>query len=108
MATASSLNGEDRPNDAEASYWTQLAQKHWSKPVKTRKVKQEVINTELWEVLKKEDFHIRSLLILESLRLLEKYLLLAGPGLNIKLIILAIYGLVILKSPQTIMSCSSL
>ena len=50
--------------------WASLAQKHWAKPVKTKKVKIEVI--ELWDVLEQQDFEYQSLLILESLRLLEK------------------------------------
>ena len=52
--------------------WVSLAQKHWAKPVKTKKIKIEVIKTELWEVLEQENFEYQSLLILESLRLLEK------------------------------------
>ena len=54
------------------SYWAVLAKKHWSKPVKSRKVKNEVIKTELWDVLEQENFQYRSLLVLESLQLLEK------------------------------------
>ena len=54
------------------SYWAVLGKKHWVKPVKSRKVKNEVIKTELWDVLEQESFEYRSLLILESLQLLEK------------------------------------
>lgn len=57
----------------EESHWADLAQKHWSKPVKTRKVKSEVIRIELWDALEKEAFNSRSFLVLESLQLLEKY-----------------------------------
>lgn len=79
---ASSVREDDRPDVAELeeSQWTQLARKHWSKSLKTRKVKSEVIEAELWDVLEKEDFHLRSLLILESLQLLEKYLRLPQTG----------------------------
>lgn len=56
----------------EENRWAQLAKKHWAKPVKTRKVKNELIKTELWDVLDQDNFEYRSLLILESLQILEK------------------------------------
>ncbi|KAL8912743.1 MAG: hypothetical protein Q9171_002282 [Xanthocarpia ochracea] len=59
--------------------WTQLARKHWNKHTKTRKVKPDVIKKEIWDVLENEGFQFRSLLILESLHLLENYL---WPGYN--------------------------
>ena len=56
------------------SYWTQLAEKEWlRKSTKARKVRQEVVKTEIWDVLEKEDFGFRSLHLLENLQLLEKY-----------------------------------
>ena len=54
------------------SHWVVLGKKYWFKPVKSRKVKNEVLKTELWDVLEEESFEYRSLLILESLQLLEK------------------------------------
>ena len=57
----------------EDSHWTQLAKKYWSKPAKSKKVKPEVIKNEIWDVLEKEEFLSRSLLLLENLQLLEKY-----------------------------------
>ena len=74
MTTAAPLNEDDRPGVADhgESHWTGLAQKHWSKPVKTKTVKPAVIKTELWDVLEKEGFDFRILLTLESLQLLEK------------------------------------
>ena len=54
------------------SHWAALGKKHWSKPVNSRKIKNEVIKTELWDVLEQENFEYRSLVILESLQLLEK------------------------------------
>ena len=51
--------------------WASLAEKYWAKSVKT-KVKNEVIQSELWDVLEQHNFEYRSLLILESLQLLEK------------------------------------
>ena len=62
--------GEELEND---NRWTQLAQKHWAKPLKSGKVKTEVIKNEIWDVLEAEDFLFRSLLLLESSQLLEKY-----------------------------------
>ena len=72
MATAS-FREDEHPNvtDFEESHWTQLAKKYWLKRVRTRNIKPGIIKTELWDILEKE-FHIRSLLILESLQLLEK------------------------------------
>ncbi|MCJ1281245.1 hypothetical protein MMC26_000563 [Xylographa opegraphella] len=55
--------------------WKQLAETQWSKPsAKARKVRPEVVKTEIWDVLEKEGFAFRSLLILDNLQLLEKYL----------------------------------
>ena len=53
--------------------WTQLAQKHWLKPLISGKAKPELIKNEIWDVLEVEDFPLRSLLPLESSQLLEKY-----------------------------------
>ena len=53
--------------------WKQLAEAQWSKPsAKVRKVRQEVVKTEIWDVLEKEGFTFHSLLILDNLQLLEK------------------------------------
>ena len=60
--------------------WQKLAEKYWSKPTsKPRKVKADVVKSEIWDVLEKQDFDFWSLLILENLQLLEKYL---WPGYN--------------------------
>lgn len=74
MAPAT-LSEENEPlgvADLERSHWTELARKHWPKAVKSKKVQSVVIKTELWNALEMENYHVRSLLILESLRLLEK------------------------------------
>ncbi|KAL8723726.1 MAG: hypothetical protein Q9225_000021 [Loekoesia sp. 1 TL-2023] len=73
---------DDRPDvdDLEGeNRWTQLAGKYWGSSAKSRKVKDEVIKNEIWDVLENEGFPFRSLLILESLQLLESYL---WPGYN--------------------------
>ena len=55
------------------NYWTQLAEKEWLKqPNKARRVRQEVINTEIWDVLEKGGFDFKSLYLLENLQLLER------------------------------------
>ena len=73
----------DQPNvgdPGEDNHWAQLAKKHWPKAVRTKKTKPEVIKKEIWDVLEQEAFHFRSLLMLESLQLLEKYANFASLG----------------------------
>ena len=55
--------------------WAQIARDHWPKAVKSRKVRPDVIKNEIWDVLEQEAFHFRSLLMLENLQLLEKYVI---------------------------------
>ncbi|PCG97984.1 CWF11 family [Penicillium occitanis (nom. inval.)] len=64
--SVSDLEGDNR--------WAALAQKHWLKQSKIRKVKQDVIKNEIWDPLEAEGFTARSLLTLENLNILEKYL----------------------------------
>lgn len=76
MTEATTLRDGDQPGvgDLESDdHWAQLAKKHWPKAVESRKTKPEVIRKEIWDVLEQEAFHFRSLLMLESLQLLEKY-----------------------------------
>lgn len=56
----------------EDSPWLKLARTHWL-DVKVRKVKPDVIKKQLWDPLEAEGFTTRSLLILENLNVLEKY-----------------------------------
>lgn len=74
MAATTSPKEDELPGVADlgASHWTELARKHWSRPVKIGRVQTAVIETELWDALERENFHARSLLILETLQLLEK------------------------------------
>src|SRR4051794_28349501 len=57
--------------------FAQLAKKHWlktsKKPTKV-KVKPDIIKSEIWDVLEKENFAFKSLLVLENLQILERYL----------------------------------
>ena len=58
-----------------SNYWAELAGEHWaktSKASKAKKIKAEVIKKKIWDVLEQENFHFRSLLMLENLQLLEK------------------------------------
>ena len=55
--------------------WRELAEKNWSKSTtKVRKVHNDFLKSEIWDALEKEGFELRSLLVLESLQLLEQYL----------------------------------
>lgn len=68
------LSAEESHNE---SSFAQLAAKHWLKPSKKSakvKVKPDVIKKEVWDVLEQEDFSFRSLLTLENLHILEKYI----------------------------------
>ena len=55
--------------------FAQLAKKHWLKSSKKTtkvKVKPDVLKSEIWDVLEKENFAFKSLLVLENLQILEK------------------------------------
>ncbi|KAL8849100.1 MAG: hypothetical protein Q9221_005904 [Calogaya cf. arnoldii] len=77
MSTDTFTGGDSRPELEKPqgeNGWAQLARKHWNKPTKSRKVKPDVIKKEIWDILEKEGFQFPSLLVLESLQLLENYL----------------------------------
>jgi intron-binding protein aquarius len=69
---------DGRPTVADlqgGSPFAQLAKKHWLKSGKKAakvKVKPDVLKNEIWDVLEKEDFAYRSLLVLENLQILER------------------------------------
>jgi intron-binding protein aquarius len=65
--TVADLQGEN--------VFSQLAKKHWLNSKKTTKVKvkPDVLKTEIWDVLEKEDFAFKSLLVLENLQILERF-----------------------------------
>lgn len=68
----------------EDSSWVKLAKTHWLEVSNVRKAKQDVIKKEIWDPLEAEGFNIRSLLTLENLSILEKYLLAAnGPWIHL-------------------------
>ncbi|QDS75244.1 hypothetical protein FKW77_000563 [Venturia effusa] len=55
------------------NHYAQVARKYWLKSTSTTKVLPKVINEELWAHLETDGFAYGSLLILETLQLLEKY-----------------------------------
>jgi intron-binding protein aquarius len=64
--TVADLHGEN--------HFAQVARKNWLSAKKTPKVRPEVVKKELWDELENVDFAYSSLLILENLQLLERYL----------------------------------
>ncbi|PGH11437.1 hypothetical protein AJ80_07116 [Polytolypa hystricis UAMH7299] len=72
---ARSLDIRPTVNDLqEDNQWVTLARTHWLKSAKAPKAKPEVVKNEIWDVLEKEKFALRPLLILENLHVLEKFL----------------------------------
>lgn len=66
---------EGRPTVADLhgdNPFAQAAKQHWLRE-KPSKFKTEVLKTEFYDVLEKEEFRFRSLLILENLQFLEKF-----------------------------------
>jgi intron-binding protein aquarius len=64
--TVADLHGEN--------HFAQVARKNWLTAKKTPKVRPEVVKKELWDELETVDFAYSSLLVLEQLQLLERYL----------------------------------
>ena len=71
---------EGRPTPAEVEEeehaFVQLARKNWLKPGKKSakvKVKNDVLKQGIWDLLEREGFSYKSLLLLESLQTLERY-----------------------------------
>ncbi|KAL3436340.1 P-loop containing nucleoside triphosphate hydrolase protein [Aspergillus tetrazonus] len=56
------------------SPWVRLAKTHWLDAANVRKVKHDLIKKDIWDPLEAESFSFRSLLILENLNILEKFL----------------------------------
>jgi intron-binding protein aquarius len=84
-APARPAAGSERPSmsDVEGeSEFATLARQHWlAAPKKKRtttttvvKVKNDVLKSEIWDALEKDDFPLKSLLVLEGLQTLESYL----------------------------------
>jgi intron-binding protein aquarius len=76
MASLRSLREDETSEAADPSFtarWTQLAETHWLKPSKSSKFIPQVIKTEIWDILQNDGFDYRSLLALENLQILEKW-----------------------------------
>ncbi|KAK0723045.1 P-loop containing nucleoside triphosphate hydrolase protein [Lasiosphaeria miniovina] len=77
-ARPSANSGRPTTDDLEGeSEFATLARQHWLKTSKraTRvKVKNDVLKREIWDTLEKENFPLKSLLVLEGLQTLESYL----------------------------------
>jgi len=70
-------SAHQRPTVADLhgdNHFAQVARKNWLAAKKTSKVRPDVVKKELWDELEKVDFAYSSLLILENLQLLERYL----------------------------------
>jgi intron-binding protein aquarius len=69
-------NGRPTVADLQGDgHFALLAKQHWLKTSKKAtkvKVKPEVVKKEIWDVLEREDFSYKSLLILENLQVLER------------------------------------
>lgn len=89
LKSSAKAKGRDKPPprptvaDLEGeSEFAQLAKKHWLKTSKSAakvKVKNDVLKKEIWDVLEKDAFAYNSLLILEGLQTLERYVQCLGP-----------------------------
>lgn len=59
--------------------WTALAEKHWLKSTNAKKVNSDFVKKDIWDVLVLDGFDFRSLLVLENLQLLERYVIGKAP-----------------------------
>jgi intron-binding protein aquarius len=81
-SASDAYHGHARPTIADLhgeNHFAQVARKNWLGSVKAPKVRPEVVKKELWDELESAEFAYSSLLVLENLQLLEKYL---WPGFN--------------------------
>ena len=68
---------DGRPTVADLrgdNHFATFAKTHWLKGSGKSQLRQEQLKTELWDVLEREGFSLKSLLILENLQILEKYI----------------------------------
>jgi intron-binding protein aquarius len=76
-SAALALDPAARPTVADLQgdgHFAQVARKHWLVATKTPKARPDVIKQDLWDELVKLDFAYSSLLVLENLQVLERYL----------------------------------
>lgn len=73
-AMARSFDTRPTVNDLqEDNRWVSLARTHWLKSSPS-KAKPDFVKNEIWDGLESEGFALRSLLILENVHVLEKYI----------------------------------
>lgn len=80
--TTESFSLHARPTVADLhgeNHFAQVARKNWLSAKKAPRVRPEVVKKELWDELEKADLAYSSLLVLENLQLLERYL---WPGIS--------------------------
>lgn len=56
------------------NHFAQLARKYWLGKTRVKKVQPNVVKSDLWDVLERDGFPSGSLLLLEQLQLLDRYL----------------------------------
>lgn len=71
----SSIGDEGRPivADLQDSHYVTIARANWLATPGPSRVRPEVIKRDLWDSLEGEKFSTRSLLVLESLQIFERY-----------------------------------
>ena len=101
---------DERPTVADLegeSSFAKLARKVWlNKKTAKVKVKPDVLKIEIWDVLEKEDFSFKSLLVLENLQILERCELQFTPFSTLLTWKTVTFGQDILTTRPTFMSCS--
>jgi intron-binding protein aquarius len=72
--TPSQLHSRPTVADLQSdnNYYAEVAQKHWLGKTKQAAVKPNVVKEELWDKLEKDGFAYGSLLVLETLQVLEQ------------------------------------
>jgi intron-binding protein aquarius len=74
---AAAQDDQERPTPAEVEeeehQFVQVARKHWLKSKSAKvKVKNDVVKQDLWDLLEREGFQYKSLLLLENVETLER------------------------------------
>ena len=73
LATIVFMDGLDENEGLDR--WALLAEKHWLKSNNVKKVNPDLIKRDIWDALVLDGFDFRSLLALENLQLLERYVI---------------------------------
>lgn len=75
MAARGATNGasSDENQIFGDNHYVEIANKHWMNAPSASKLQPKALKTEIWDALDKENFNYGSLLILENLQIVEKY-----------------------------------